>query len=108
MLNIKVSNLVVGPEVMAPLAAAMDLIDGQLVEDAELVALLKLGHEPLALGQLLRSDIEKPHGALGVGHILKGRFLSLIANEQDLRSETKISLFSGLNRTLFKVHQCGV
>ena len=69
-------HLVVGPEVMTPLAAAMDLVDGQLVEDSELVALLQLGHEPLALGQLLRCDVQQPHRALGVSHVLRRKKMS--------------------------------
>ena len=69
-------HLVVGPEVMTPLAAAMDLVDRQLVEDSELVAFLQLGHEPLALGQLLRCDVQKPHRALGVSHVLRRKNMS--------------------------------
>ena len=63
--------LVIRPEIVAPLTAAMDFVDGQSVQESEGVALLQLGHEPLRLGQLLGSHVQKTHLRFGVSHVLK-------------------------------------
>ena len=52
-------ELVVRTKVVAPLAAAVHLVDRQAGEDPGLVACLQLAHEPLALGQLIGRDVQQ-------------------------------------------------
>eukprot|EP00047_Mylnosiga_fluctuans_P022236 m.116275 g.116275 ORF g.116275 m.116275 type:complete len:464 (+) comp9180_c0_seq10:293-1684(+) len=80
-----VEGLVVGPEVVAPLAAAVCLIDDNSAQELARVAGLELAQQRLALRNLLGRDVQ--HGCLRAArkhcHDVLGRLLGCVAAELD-------------------------